>query len=443
MRARFALAILSVAACSPDGGPPMSATPDAQKSRVSGCDDPAVWTLPALTETEAEYRIGLGECEPAQLPLQRVRLRWKEDYGFEAEQHKLVDRACWRVTEATPGSGWTAGQMIISDWYQAAFNIVGFARPITVEGRALFQDGTIAYSIPPTKIELAPATIVEPNASTVTAIIGPEGWVEHDAVRVWGQRIPTEEVLGAARIDVSGSEPITLHRIGANLVRRWWTHVNNQVQYKDLVIGAGTRGQLTKRGNAVLVDGTELVLLNQSVDNVSVRSRVTLPAEPLEMVDADTTVWVHLPGKIMRVGILDAASRTLAVGDGVLVPVSDHDGTYFFDGATFHRLQWAAQQIQLVPMGFTPAADDLARLGKPVGFVGDVLFGENGLLSVDERSEPVDPIVGPASASYADLFGEGHLGPLFVDDATSYVIVHEGGSAELYQAPHNGYCNPI
>jgi hypothetical protein len=59
------------------------------------------------------------------------------------------------------------------------------------------------------------------------------------------------------------------------------------------------------------------------------------------------------------------------------------------------------------------------------------------MLAVDTQSGHLAP--GPWSVTYADVFGDGHLGPHSAATAT-YVIEHVNGSAELYQAPYTPIC---
>ncbi|NVB85651.1 MAG: hypothetical protein HOV81_45220 [Kofleriaceae bacterium] len=438
--------LVTLVGCDPDGRPAM-VTPDAPGPLEARCDDPAVWTSPALAAAELEVVIGGDPCERAQLPLHRVLLTWAGERPVEVEEDQQVGRVCWRVTEASPGSGWTAGQEF-SSVGSAEMNLVGFSRPVTVEGRALLEDGRIAYAIAPKKVELAAAAIVEPAASTVIAVMGARGRVERDAVHLWGQRIPTDEVLDAASLRTFAGEDmgdaITLHRVGANVVRRVWTRRDNQIDYTDLVIGPGTRGRITKWGNAVLVDGTDLVILNY--DNAShgmvVKRRVTLAAEPTEFLEDGSSVWMHVPGMIIRAGLFEDDLHTLAVGDGVIVPTIEYFASYFFDGTTFRAIQQPYPEIELAPVGIEPKAEDLARIGKPIATIEGIVFGESGFLSIDGLQSGWPAPFGPSSASYADVFGDGRLGPLSIDNAT-YVIERDGGSAELYQAPYYGYCEPI
>lgn len=414
-------------------------------THVSGCDDPAVWTAPALASAEAVVYLGGDGCDPAQLPLYRVALSWNPEHAVELEEGSYVETVCWRVTGASPGSGWTAGQEL-STAATGWMNIAGFARSVSIEGRAILANGTLAYSIAPAQFALEAAKVVEPAASSAVAVMAADAWAERNAVHLWGQTIPTDEVLGAASLRMFNGETegprITLHRVGTNIVRRTWTNDNNQIEYTDIVIGAGTRGQITKWGNAVLVDGTQLVTL--AYDNAShstvVKRRVTLDAEPLEIVEHSGLVWMHMPGSIVITWLSDDVTRSVAVGDGVLVPTLDYfPALYFFDGTTFRLI---TSDAHLEDRSAMPAADDLARVGKPIGYIDGFVFGERGFLAINDPAFGQTPAPGPASATYAEVFGDGHLGPLSLETA-AYVVEHDDGHAELYQAPYQGHCDPI
>ncbi len=416
---------------------------------MSGCDDPALWSSPALAEADLVARIGGDACAPAQLPLHRVGLAFDSPGNGDVEQGRAIAGVCWRVTEASAGSGWAAGQEFSTTGIPS-MHVMGFARPVTIEGRVLLEDGRIAYAIRPSTIELAAPAVREPAASTAIAVMASDAWAERDAVHLWGERIPTDEVLDAGSIRVisgSGSrtDPITLHRVGANVVLRTWSRTNGQIVYSDLVIGQGTRARMTKWGHGVVVDNElAIVGLDSSNDNAIVRRRITLDAEPSEIVEDGGSVYVHVPGMIVRYDVYRDGALTLMVGDGgVLLPPFLGFYPSFFDGTSFHQVVISSTgMLELYPTGFTPRAEDLALIGTPIGELDGILFGEHGLLATDGRALGQPLPAGPRVATYAELFGDGQLGPVSVDNA-AYVITHADGSAELYQAPYQGYCEPI
>ncbi|NVB81686.1 MAG: hypothetical protein HOV81_25045 [Kofleriaceae bacterium] len=440
MRITVLALLLGLAGCDDRDGE-SNTQPDAGGVQVSGCDDPAVWTSPVAHVAEGTVDVGAHDdvLGTAQFPLRTafLGLNPKGD-PFEYE----YGRVCWRVTEASPGSGWTAGQTF-SSTTTPAMNVIGFARPVTVEGRVLATDNTLVVAIEPTKIELHAPVIVEPAASAVIAVMSADAWAERDAVHLWGQRIPTDEVLDAASIRTrcgNSADPVTLHRVGGTMIRRTWSRRSGSIEYTDLVIGPGTTGRLTTLGNAALVDN-ELVIFGYAGQDRIVSQRIALDATPLEMVEDGYDVTLHLPGELVSVRLFAGTSATLPVGDGALVSASRLP-PFFFDGTSFHRISRSNTSLAFEQQVYTPGAEDLARLGKPVAEMDSVFIGEGGFLATNfwQPWEAVTP--GPGAATFAEIFGDGHLGPLSSDNA-AYVVVHDNGSAELYAAPYSGYCDPI
>lgn len=424
------LLLLALVACDRDE----SVRPDAAGIVVSGCDDPALWTSPALEPAQAYFDVNRGSCG-AQLPLHRAQLFWApRDRVLEEAERARYDRVCWRVTDASPGSGWTAGQTFSTGLFDPAnppaMNLMGFARPVTIEGRVLRDDGMIEFATDPMAVELDQATISEPDASGIVAAMSPYAWAERDALYLWTERVATDEVLDATQFDYN-DVTTTLHRVGTDLVWRRWRHEAGQYLPSDFVIGPGTRGRLGPGGSPVIVDDEVVVLGLDANHNRYVERRVQLGAEPLEVADFAGYTIVHVPGSLVLIG--DSEDATMTVGDGVLLSSIFPESPMFFDGSTFHGLRWTTQlsfdEFRMV----TPRPEDLAMLGKPVAYLDGVVIGEHGFLMIGY----VAP--GPTFASFADVFGDGELGPVSVTKP-AYVIKHADGSAALYDPPGDGYC---
>ncbi|HEY5925300.1 MAG TPA: hypothetical protein VIV11_26635, partial [Kofleriaceae bacterium] len=402
---------------------------------VTGCDDPAVWTATALGTAELRPEIGGGPCSPAQYPLHRVVLSWSAD-GVDLDQH---DRTCWRVVDASPGSGWTAGDQFthVKPGPPPMMYIKGFERPVTVEGRVLRDDGALAFAIAPQTIELAAARIREPNAGAVIAVMSPEAWAEPDAVTVWGTRVVTDEVVGASAVPGGTTAPVTLHRTTDGLVRRTWSRVNNQPVSSDLVLGPGMQARIAAWAAAIVVD-REVLVIGQQNAMPFVQKRIPLMTDQFEMVGHVNSVTLHFSGLLANFDYFSNLVRSLGITGGVLLPSDHHSAPFYFDGQTFRQLEISQTEIGFDDVGtFTPDPAQLAAIGAPVAVLHGIVFGELGLLAALDKTSTVP---GPRVASYAELFGEGRLGPIATDTA-AYVIKHEDGGAVLYEAPYVDFCD--
>lgn len=449
MRITVLVLLLGLAACDDDDGP-SHVQPDAGGGgvQVSGCDDPAVWASPVAEVADASADVGgNGSCfDTAQFPVRRALLSWRP-LGDPIEYTELQNyRVCWRVTDASAGSGWTTGQTFTTTTDNGSMNVMGFAKPVTIEGRVLDANNTLAFAIEPMKIELRPKMIVVPAASNVIAVMAVDAWATHDAVHLWGLDIPTDEVLDAATIrsvSYQVADPITLHREGGNVVRRTWSMSNTTIEYTEVMIGPGTSGRLSKWGNAAVVDNELVIFGRDSNQNEIVKHRIALAAAPLEIADDGYSVTLHLPGALVSFDIYSGASATLPVGEGVLVPAFQYMQSFFFDGTTFRRISRSSTTLELDSMyPYTPRAEDVARIGKPLAEMDSVIIGEHGFLVTDAWRPWEGIVAGPGAATVEELFGDGRLGPLSSDNA-AYVVVHEDGGAELYAAPYGEYCEPI
>jgi hypothetical protein len=418
------------------GGDPETPSPDAEGVRVTGCDDPSLWVVPALEHAQLRAEIGGGPCSAAQYPLHRVFVSWSPTRGVSTEEREQIDRTCWRVTAAAPGSGWAGGEAFAGGRDGGPITVMGFARPITVEGRVLRADGTVAFAVDPDAIALDEAVVLDGDAVATTAVMSPEAWVERDAVELWGQRVATAEVLDATVFPFASPAPFTLHDTGSGLVRRSWWRDNGELQYADTDLGPGTRARIAKFGAAVVVDD-ELLLVGHDGDVVIVKQRVQLDGEPVELTGNYYAVTLHVGGALAQYDYATLTARSLPVGDGVLLPANGDGPPVFFDGATFHTLDPSARPLAFdAAAAFTPRPEDLAALGAPVAVMHGIVLGERGLLAAIDAGSTVP---GPRFASFAALFGDGTIGPVSADSA-AYVIARGDGSAALYRAPFVDFC---
>ncbi|HEY5922404.1 MAG TPA: hypothetical protein VIV11_12070 [Kofleriaceae bacterium] len=421
------------------GGDDSGGPPDAPVGvRVTGCDDPNTWTEPALTRVSLWAQRKGGHCNGVQYPLSQVPIGGKY-HGVYDVDHKRLGQSCWRVVDATPGSGLMTGQEFTLTRTVNHISLAGFSRPVTLEGRILYDDGTIVMEVEPGTVALDPAIIVEPDASNVIAVMTRDTWAERNAVHMWGQRIATDEVVAATASPGLPSNPITVHRTASGFVRSTWSNYPT-LHRDDLALGPGTRARIADFGRAIVIDN-ELVLIRDNVATPFVRMRVPLATEPLEIVghigDYGSTVTLHFEGSIAQYAI-DASgillTQSLTVGSGALVAATNEAG-YFFDGTRFHRLASYPHLGFHTWRSFTPRAEDLAMLGAPIEIVDDVVFGENGLMLTLDTSS-TQP--GARFASTADLFGPGtRVGP--VAQIAAYVIRRDDGTAAIY-APEYEDC---
>lgn len=352
------------------------------------------------------------------------------------EEQATLDRACWRVTEAAPGSGWTAGQAFTVEGAQGGtISLVGFERPVTFEGRVLRADGRIAFAIVPTAVQLDAARTLAPDAGALVAVMSREAWAERDAVHVWGERVSTEEVVdGTAH---SLGQPVTLHRAASGLHWRGWGRDAGAITWSDVALGAGERALLGHHGYAVAID-EELLLIGREGEDEIVRHRVPLGAPPRALIaDAYYDAVAQLDDAIVGVDRASGATRALPAGEGRLLPGGRDSAPVFFDGTSFVPLDRSGEGLAFAEsMRFAPSAEHLAALGTPLAVMHGVVLGERGLLLAGgEGSE----VAGPRFASIADIFGDGRLALIGGDDIT-YVVERADGSRVLYEAPYTDFC---
>jgi hypothetical protein len=350
-----------------------------------------------------------------------------------------VAGTCWRVVDASPGSGWTAGQRFGGEAGGVDMNVMGFARPITVEGRVLGDGGSLLFAIEPETFALDKAGVLDAAASTTIAVASAKAWVEPDALHFEGARIPTDEILDATTIPIFRQGPITVHRTSTGLVRRQWWGTGEQPQFSDVALGAGTRARIANFGKAIVVD-SELLIVGSAAGGETVLRRIPLGAEPREVVGNLGSVTLHMDGALVEYDDTAATVRSLTVGDGVLLPTVGPQRPMFFDGTTFHTVGLGATSLELDDLGsFTPRPDELAAAGAPVAVLHGFVLGEHGFLAAVDATTTV---AGPRFASYADLLGEpgARIGPV-ATDSTAYVITRPDGSAALYNAPYLDYCD--
>lgn len=429
--------LLVEAACGGEDVHPL--TPDAGGPQfVSGCDDPMLWTVAARQQAEVEAATGGGPCSPAQYPLQHATLHWYAGPRDAAEWAHL-DRTCWRVVEAAQNSGWTVGQRFAGTRDYTSMNLTGFARPVTVEGRVLRDDGTVAYAIPPTAVALDEARVLAENANDIVAVISADAWATRDAVHLKGRTVVTDEVVAAT--GSYGQQVVAVHRTAAGFVRRVWELDNGELVHSELALGPGTRARIARFGAAIVID-SELLMIGNANGAAVVQQRIPLASEPLEIAGTWYSVFLHLEGELVM-HTHAGATASLPVDDGVLLPTSQltRDAPMFFSGTTFYLLEASNTALGFDARSFAPRPDDLAAIGAPLAIMHEVVFGERGLLLL--APEATSYTSGPTFASYTDLFGqadgEPHLGPVAVD-SSAYVITREGGNAQLFEAPFVDWC---
>src|SRR5688572_6663575 len=118
------------------GGDAAPGSPDAHVALVTGCDDPTLWSAPALEPADVRSSVGGGPCTPAQYPLHLAYVGWSPDGPQPpSEEWSRLDRTCWRVVEASPGSGWSAGDQLAGGRDGVALLLAGFGATVTLEGR--------------------------------------------------------------------------------------------------------------------------------------------------------------------------------------------------------------------------------------------------------------------------------------------------------------------
>lgn len=426
----IAVAILTLAGCG-DNEPPSSASPDARPDgvKVTGCEDPLLWSAPALEVGRLNAHVGGGPCEPGQYPLHQIDVSWSPTGSLDYE---LADRTCWRVTATTAASGWTAGQTFSGDRNGARIAITGFGARLSIEGRVLGADGTVLYAIAPDDAYLDNSNVIDSDASDTTVVVSPRHWVERNAVHFFDLEAGIDEVVDATAWPQTVSAPITVHRTASGFVRRTWRKSIDQLRYEQLVLGTGTRARIAKFGRAIVID-SELVLVAHQDGTPVIDRRIPLTAEPLGLAGGFYSTMLHMPGELVIYA--QDGTHSVAVGDGVLLPVPRDDAPVFFDGDTFHEID---RSVPMLGASFTPRPDDLAAIGPPVAVFHGIVFGERGLLlGIDGATE----ILGPRLATYADLFGDpdARLGLVAVD-SSAYVIHRGDGEAALYDVPFVDYC---
>jgi hypothetical protein len=434
---RVRIVPLTVAVVVAGCGPGSSPAPDAAGVRVTGCDDPAAWTAPALGQATLSPETGGGPCSPGQYPLHQVALGY-----FGSSGQAELGRTCWRVVDAAAGTGWTAGQEFSAPHDAAAMNVMGFGRTLTVEGRILGSDGTVLLAVEPKTFSLDKARILDADAASTIAVASADAWAEPDAVNLLGVRVATDEVLDATARAIGAPTPVTIHRTASGLVHRTWWGTAGNPQYRDLALGPGTRARVAASGVWVVID-TELVLVASDGSGTEVvKQRLPLGAEPREVVGTFYNVTLHMDGELAEYqsGAAGVTSRSMVVGDGVMLATVRGDPPMFFDGTTFHAVVRTASALEFdASRSFTPRPEDLAALGAPVAVMHGIVLGENGFLVAQDATSTVP---GPRFASFADLLGDpgAHLGPVSADSA-AYVVTRGDGTAALYNAPFIDYCD--
>ena len=406
--------------------------------RVTGCDDPAVWSATPLEEAKLTAVVGGIPCNPSQYPLHQVELGWFSDRFVATEEMLHLDRTCWRVVDASEGSGWSAGAEVSATgvYVRAPVLLQGSGARMTVEGRVLRDDGTVAIGIPPEVVALRDVLLLDDDAADTLAVMSPTAWAARDAVYVGGQRIASDEVLGAGSFSVSSelSYPVTLHRTTDGIVWRRWPLDGDDGPPVDVNLGPGTRARIVQSAYAVVIDD-ELVVIDPYLATPQVRHRIPLAAEPDEVVGTFASVTMHIGDALVRYEYHSMTPKTLAVGDGVLLPGMDLGPAFYFDGTTFHALdEGDVFDLDDNGMTFTPEPADLAQIGAPAAVLDRVVFGERGLLAIVDGE-----VHGPRVATFAHLFGGGTLGAVSTNGA-AYVIRRDDGSAELYGAFISGGC---
>lgn len=420
------IGIVLFAACGDD----RPASPDAPSGvRVTGCDDPSLWEAPALEEGRLYALVGGEPCGPVQYPLHRAVVGWYPTDDTPADDR--IDRTCWRITDASPASGWVAGQTFTGDGDGASISMTGFGSSLTLEGRVLRDDGTVVFALPGDAVSLRPSHVLDTDASATIAVMSPRTWVERNAVHAFDLEVGIDEIVDASGMPLFDAGPTTVHRTASGFVYRTWRRVNDQLLYEQVALGSGTRARVAKFGAAIVIDSELLFVGNEN--NVD---RIALGAEPLEITGNYSVAMLHSPGTLVAYLNHGTQMRSLSVGDGALLPVPRDDAPVFFDGTSFRRPDFFSSPPTLGP-SFTPRAEDLAAIGTPRSMFYGIVLGDEGLLVAVDGTEE---ILGPRVASYAELFGDptARLGPISID-GKAYVIRTDDG-AMLYEAPYEPFC---
>ncbi|NVB81112.1 MAG: hypothetical protein HOV81_22135 [Kofleriaceae bacterium] len=405
--------------------------------QVTGCDDPTVWTAPPLRAGRISSEVGV--CDWTEHPLSTAFLGWGPADGTLSpeEQAQLAGgTGCWRVVDAQPGSGWTAGQQFTEYGPLTGFDVylMGFNRSVTFEGRILYADGTVAFATDAASVALRDLPkVLEADARDVIAVMSPEAWAESNAVVLWGQRIATDPVVdGIDRESGPLAGPRTLNRTADGLVVRLWRNDGNgTITHVDTLLGQGTTARFVGSESVVIDD--ELLFLGVDNGVAIVERRFPLGGEPLEAVLALGGVMLHMNGALVSYSRTDGLVASRNVSDGVLIR-----GPRFLEDTTFHALRVSQGSIEYEHIGsFGATQEELAALGKPLGIgTGNIVFGANGLLSGYDRDASPP---GPRFAPFSDLVGDGHLGPISAG-ARAYVIERADGTAVLYEPRYFGTC---
>ncbi len=437
---RFVAITLALAACGEGRSPSPDAAPDPIVGVVvTGCDDPSLWSVPAVFDGRTYAYVGGGACSPAQYPLHQAWVGWSDRGDLFNEERDRIDRTCWRVTSASAGSGWTAGDTLTGSHDGMAMSLTGFDSTVTIEGRALRDDGTVMLALEPDEMKLDPAVVLDPDAAETTVVLSTQQWVERDAVHFHDIELATDEIVDASGFPGTQASPATIQRTADGFVYRTWTTANDQLVVADEVeLGTGTRAFAVKYNAGAVVD-SEVLFLGREMNSetTTIVRRVPLAAAPLEVVGNYYFMTLHLPGSLVASRRFSTDMQSISVGDGTLLPVPRDDAPVFFDGAAFHRVEWSQTGGTLAEV-FTPRAEDLAAIGTPRAVMHGIVLGERGLLlAVDGATETA----GPRVATFADLFADpdARLGPVAMDSA-AYVIRFGDGSAKLYNAPFIDYC---
>jgi hypothetical protein len=220
------------------------------------------------------------------------------------------------------------------------------------------------------------------------------------------------------------------------VVKRSWYTQGGEPTYLETALGPGTRAQIGAFGRAIVVD-TDLLITGKDSAGAPTLRRIPLGAEPRALIGNYYRATVHLDGMLVQYDYVSTDMRSMSVGEGVLLPTFGDAPPVFFDGTTFHPLFSGPGALRFDDGDFTPRAEDLAALGAPAAVFHGVVLGEHGFLSATDATATVQ---GPRFLSFAELLGtDGRLGPVAVD-SSAYVVKHEDGTAALYSAPFNDYC---
>jgi len=421
--------LLLAAACdcgqshsAPDGSvDATSPEPDGGRVVAEGCDDPELWAV-SPTE-ELELTVGSGPCAPAQYPLFASGVAFP---GITTDH-----TSCWRVASADPRSGLVEGSVTHSDTYFLSVSLVGFDRPVAMEGRLVAPDGTVV------RAGITEPTVLEPERVQPIEVDGLLGVAEGGAVvRRTQDSVERPWPEGALAVAFTASRPWLV------LEGRLWT-----LDDDDALVDLGSH-----EGPVIADPRSPVIAVDDEIRAVDVyagpdsliRWSVSIEGSirQLESAGIGDTQWAANDERLYRIREGGTVVDSVPIGGGRLVPVAVENARYrrkvhYWDGEQLRRLPVEGPLLGDPVMTLDP------ELGAPLAAMDGLLLAERGFALVSGASIWGSARhIGATSVALADVFPEALEITHVSSDLWWYVVLHDDGTSTLHRAPHGGFCGP-